>query len=212
MPAFREKSRLPVLSGDPVRDIKSIADAFFQLEEELGYMFRHIGLNNGLKAEVESLMLKIGDKLKIAADGSGITAEVVSEIEGELSKLAAKVEITAGEIASTVAKVGELKEDVEKISPYTLQIVSSNGAIFKNGQVSTTLIAAVRYGGKDITDTLDANQFRWTRVSADLLADEEWNSAHYGGCKSVEISSADVSGRATFFCDLIDPATGLSLL
>ena len=65
---------------------------------------------------------------------------------------------------------------------------------------------------ENITDTLDDNQFIWTRVSDDEEADRLWNAAHYGGAKSVAITKEDVDVRATFFCDLIDTATRRSLL
>ena len=65
---------------------------------------------------------------------------------------------------------------------------------------------------ENITDDLDDNQFIWTRVSEDAEADKVWNEQHFGGTKSIEITTADVNVRATFFCDLIDTTTRASLL
>ena len=65
---------------------------------------------------------------------------------------------------------------------------------------------------ENITDTLDENQFIWTRVSEDTEADAAWNADHFGGAKSIVITTADVKVRATFFCDLIDTTTRRSLL
>lgn len=93
-----------------------------------------------------------------------------------------------------------------------LVIISSNGNIFKNGNVKTLLSAKVYSWDEDITDTLDANQFIWTRVSEDTEADKVWNEQHFGGAKSVAITGADVKVRATFYCDLIDTTTRQSLL
>lgn len=95
---------------------------------------------------------------------------------------------------------------------YRLVITSSNGNIFKNGSIATTLSAQVYSWDDNITDTLDPNQFIWTRVSDDADADKAWNAAHYGGAKSVNITTDDVYVRATFFCDLIDTTTRNSLL
>ena len=75
-----------------------------------------------------------------------------------------------------------------------------------------TLSAVVYSWDKNITDTLDPNQFLWTRVSDDPVSDREWNDRHYGGTKTVEITKDDVYVRATFFCDLIDTTTRQSLL
>ena len=95
---------------------------------------------------------------------------------------------------------------------YRLVISSSNGNIFKNGNIQTTLYATVFSWDENITDTLDDNQFIWTRVSDDTEADAAWNADHFGGTKSIEITSDDVEVRATFFCDLIDTTTRNSLL
>ena len=95
---------------------------------------------------------------------------------------------------------------------YRLVISSSNGNIFKNGIINTTLYATVFSWDENVTDTLDENQFIWTRVSEDTEADKLWNDAHFGGTKFIEITSDDVKVRATFFCDLIDTTTRNSLL
>ena len=84
----------------------------------------------------------------------------------------------------------------------SLQIISSNGNIFKNGNVSTVLTVKVWSGDEEITEWFDANDFRWTRVSADAAGDSSWNQEHFGGTKSITITPADVNTRATFFCDL----------
>ena len=102
--------------------------------------------------------------------------------------------------------------EIEEKKMYRLVISSSNGNIFKNGYISTTLYATVYSWDENITDTLDDNQFVWTRVSEDTEADAVWNADHFGGSKSIEITSDDVHVRATFFCDLIDTTTRTSLL
>ena len=106
----------------------------------------------------------------------------------------------------TITKIEEAE------SPLILQITSSNGNIFKNGNISTTLRAIVHRGAQDVTDEFDANQFIWTRSSNDAEGDKAWNDAHFGGSKTQIITAEDVSMRATFFCDLIDTTTRASLL
>lgn len=102
--------------------------------------------------------------------------------------------------------------EIEEQKMYRLVISSSNGNIFKNGIIQTTLYATVFSWDENITDSLDPNQFIWTRVSDDAEADAVWNADHFGGVKSIEITSDDVNVRATFFCDLIDTTTRTSLL
>lgn len=93
-----------------------------------------------------------------------------------------------------------------------LYISSSNGNIFKNGDIQTVLSARVYSGSTDVTDDYDSNAFIWTRVSSDTSGDAAWNQNHYGGTKQITITSSDVHVRATFFCDLIDTTTRMSLL
>jgi hypothetical protein len=95
---------------------------------------------------------------------------------------------------------------------YTLEIESSNGNIFKNGEIQTTLTAKVFQSGEEVTDQFDVNQFKWTKVLRDGTLDKVWNATHYGGTKTITISSQDIYVRSTFFCDLVDLNTNSSLL
>ena len=123
-----------------------------------------------------------------------------------------EVVLRAYATTDSVDKVGDRVTEIENQKMYRLVISSSNGNIFKNGIINTTLYATVFSWDENVTDTLDENQFIWTRVSEDAEADKLWNDAHFGGTKSIEITSDDVKVRATFFCDLIDTTTRNSLL
>ena len=113
---------------------------------------------------------------------------------------------------SSVEQVEDRVEHIEEQKMYRLIISSSNGNIFKNGEISTVLTAVVYSWDEEITDTLDDNQFIWMRVSDDSDADAIWNAAHFGGTKSITITKDDVKVRATFYCDLIDTTTRKTLL
>lgn len=123
-----------------------------------------------------------------------------------------EVVLRAYATSKEVTEVSDRITTIEEQKMLRLVIISSNGNIFKNGNVKTLLSAVVYSWDKDITDTLDANQFIWTRVSEDAEADKVWNEQHFGGAKAVVITSADVKVRATFYCDLIDTTTRQSLL
>ena len=123
-----------------------------------------------------------------------------------------EVHLRAYAATETVEKISGLLDEINEKKMYRLVITSSHGTIFKNSRIQTTLSAVVFSWDENITDTLDDNQFIWTRVSDDEEADRLWNAAHYGGAKSVAITKEDVDVRATFFCDLIDTATRRSLL
>lgn len=123
-----------------------------------------------------------------------------------------EVVLRAYATSKEVTEVSDRVTEIEEQKMYRLVITSSNGNIFKNGNISTTLSAQVYSWDENITDSLDPNQFVWTRVSEDADADKLWNAAHYGGTKQIVITTDDVKVRATFFCDLIDTTTRQSLL
>lgn len=151
-----------------------------------------------------------------------ISVEVTTGIQGSLSSSKDTYKVSAmtvdsGEITFTakyktttltkVAKIAKVKqgtpgEDGE--SPYNVELISSNGLIFKNGVISTIIHAIVFKGNENITDLLDANQFRWTKTNADGSPDLVWNAMHAGGTKSIIIEADDVNKRATFSCDIIE--------
>lgn len=117
-----------------------------------------------------------------------------------------KLNINANSITlkSTNKPIEETIEDLKNSLTYDVEIISTNGVIFKNGQINTTLIAIVRQGTKDVTSTIDASRFRWTRVSDDSAGDELWNQSHYGGSREITITKDDVKVRATFNCEILE--------
>lgn len=126
----------------------------------------------------------------------------------ETGEVVLKAYATTSSVEETNTRIDEINEQ----KMYRLVISSSNGNIFKNNNINTTLTAIVYSWDENITDTLDPNQFIWTRVSDDTEADKLWNADHYGGTKQITVTSDDVKVRATFFCDLIDTTTRQSLL
>ena len=143
-----------------------------------------------------------------------IKAGVLSSQDGssywnlETGEIVMRAYATTEQVEETNSRI----ETIEEQKMYRLTIYSSNGNIFKNGNISTVLTAIVYSWDKNVTDELDENQFIWTRVSDDKEGDERWNEHHYGGAKSIIITSDDVKHRATFCCNLIDTTTRMSLL
>ncbi len=92
----------------------------------------------------------------------------------------------------------------------TTTIESSNGSIFRIGQVDTTLFCRVYSNTTEITDAIDSSRFQWKRVSEDKIDDERWStSAKATGQKEVTITSEDCKGRTVFFCEV--DLSGLSV-
>ena len=100
------------------------------------------------------------------------------------------------------AKKGEIGPQAP--ANYRLEILSSEGNIFMNKQISTILFVKVYYGDEDVTHTISDNRLIWTRSSANVDSDLLWNEEHSLGMKTVYINTADVYDRATFSCELLD--------
>ncbi len=143
-----------------------------------------------------------------------IKAGVLQSLDGssywniETGEIKIKAYATSADLSEQTERI----DGIEEQRMYRLVISSSNGNIFKNGEISTVLSAIVYSWDEDITESLDDNQFIWTRVSSDSDDDLIWNQRHAGGTKEITITSDDVRVRATFCCDLIDTTTRESLL
>lgn len=85
---------------------------------------------------------------------------------------------------------------------YKVELVSTEGVIFKNGSIQTTLVAVVYKGKDEITNQIQSNNFIWTRKSDDSASDAIWNNAHKGAGSSIQIDINDVYRRATFSCSI----------
>ncbi|MDR0939907.1 MAG: hypothetical protein LBN29_11280 [Mediterranea sp.] len=85
----------------------------------------------------------------------------------------------------------------------SMRLESSAGEVFLRGQLSTRLTATVRRGVNDITASIPAADWRWTRRTGDDAADDAWNAAHAGVADGLDISDDDVppgAATALFSC------------
>lgn len=100
------------------------------------------------------------------------------------------------EVAKTEATLINLVEPIE------LQVRASNGNVFKNGVVSTSLTATLWRGDKEIDKDGTEFSYVWKKVNSDETPDEHWNADHSYSQKSIRITEADVFRRATFSCEV----------
>ena len=180
-----------------------------------GLGFSHNGYNGPYETAITSDGQIVADFITSGTLVANIIkAGVLSSMDGSSywDLETGEVHLSAYATTTSVEEVSDRVDEIEEQRMYRLIITSSNGNIFKNNNISTTLSAIVFSWDENVTDSLDPNQFIWTRVSADDVADRAWNQAHFGGSKTIEITRDDVNVRATFFCDLIDPVTRNSLL
>lgn len=219
-----QKGGYVVLHGDEtgqpyellVLDSPNIADAVNVWRWNVGGLgFSSNGYNGPYETAITSDGQIVADFITSGSLVANIIkAGVLSSVDGSSywNLETGEVVLRAYATTETVEETNSRIDEIEEQKMLRLVITSTNGNIFKNGNIQTTLEATVNSWDENITDTLDENQFIWTRVSDDAAADAEWNQQHFGGSKSIEITKDDVKVRATFFCDLIDTTTRKSLL
>lgn len=83
---------------------------------------------------------------------------------------------------------------------YNVEILSTNGSVFRNGNIETVLSCKVYKNNEDITDLIPTQNFHWEKINNDGTLDKVWIDKYLGGTKSVTITKDDVLGRATFNC------------
>lgn len=81
-----------------------------------------------------------------------------------------------------------------------VEIYSSNGNIFRNGEGGTVLTAQVRKGERDMTAGIPSERFSWEKTSGNADTDRIFNETHVGHGHVLELTPDDVWGRATFNC------------
>ena len=219
-----QKGGYVVLHGDEtgqpyellVLDSPNIADAVNVWRWNVGGLgFSSNGYNGPYETAITSDGQIVADFITSGSLVANIIkAGMLSSVDGSSywNLETGEVVLRAYATTETVEETNSRIDEIEEQKMLRLVITSTNGNIFKNGNIQTTLEATVYSWDENITDTLDENQFIWTRVSDDAAADAEWNQQHFGGSKSIEITKDDVKVRATFFCDLIDTTTRKSLL
>lgn len=101
---------------------------------------------------------------------------------------------------NTEDKQNQLEQQIEDNLEYDIEIHSTNGNIFKNGEINTILSCHVYRSNVEITDQINAAHFKWIKKNKNGELDKEWNAVHASGSKTVSITSDDVFQRATFEC------------
>lgn len=168
---------------------KAIADGLIK-EKMIGD-----GEIGGQKINIESMVSKLNsDTNTTLIKGS----KVLLDTEGQTLEVSFKKMQTAS---------AANREDIDLINAkkmYRAVIESTNGNVFKNGNIDTTLNAKLYSWDTDVTATTDASRFKWTRVSSDTAGDTAWNANHAAGTKSIRVTKQDVTVRATFKVRVLD--------
>ena len=154
-------------------------------------------------SETESSITQLADEISLRVTKTEFDTVIQNTndaIQQNTAQLASDISQAQARADEAYNYAAELENDIV----YKVEIISSNGVIFKNGQINTVLNAKVYRGTQDITNTIPATRFKWTRISNDPVADEAWNTAHSTGTKSITITSNDVISKSTFQVNILD--------
>lgn len=86
---------------------------------------------------------------------------------------------------------------IDNSDPIQVIITSTGGDVFKNGQGSTVLTAVVYQAGAEI-DTSGKGTYTWTKYNKDGEIDTSWGTNGSKTGKTLSVSTADVTTKATF--------------
>lgn len=128
-----------------------------------------------------------GNQNSLTIDGNAINDKAV---------LFVSALIDGKEVAKTEATLVNLVEPIE------LQVRASNGNVFKNGVIASTLTATLWRGDKEIDKDGTEFSYVWKKINSDETPDENWNQSHSYSQKSIRITNNDVFRRATFTCEI----------
>lgn len=115
------------------------------------------------------------------------TEKELVEVETELTNF----------VNETINSFNEVNNEIQRSLVYVIDISSTNGTVFKNGDISTTLSVVVKKSNVDITDQITDTQVSWERISKDKEGDVIWNNAHKH-TKEVVVTSDDINVKAVF--------------
>lgn len=143
--------------------------------------------------------------------GEGKSIDVYgSNLSAGSNKVTVKAFYQNVEMASTSinlilmqGKDGKDGKDGEDGLSFTVVIESSNGDVFRPGDIDTTLTCRVYLNTAEVTDDIPESRFSWRRNTGDATEDGKWNTSSKAvGHRSVDITSADCNGRTVFDCEV----------
>lgn len=139
-----------------------------------------------------------GDKLNIGSVIESINNDNTTTLKS--SKVLLDTEGQSLEVAFNTLKTTTNKIESQKM--YRVVVESTDGILFKNDNIQTTLKAHVFSWDTEVTNEIPSSCFTWIRKSKDVAADEYWNSQHGRGVKQIAINSGDVTDKAVFSCEV----------
>lgn len=180
------------------------------LEQIAGYAYEHEKVRLGDTVKIVDLDMTPSLTVKSRVIEMDISYSDQTQSKCMLGDYVELQNITPNIISKIQDQVKKVLSSVDT-SSYRVEIVSTNGNTFKNGQGTTDLIARVYNGKTPITSYIQKSDFIWYKINKDGTHDIEWEQAHVNVGNTVTVTADDVQGTATFQCD-INQGTGDSIL
>ena len=103
----------------------------------------------------------------------------------------------------------EGEDFIDELDPtLRLEVLSTRGTRCNSTSFNTILYPRLYRNNEDITDSIPASNFKWTRVSgnseAARLEDAEWNLRYAAGSKECYITKDDIKRNSTFTCKYVE--------
>lgn len=129
--------------------------------------------------------------------------------DSALIELESQLDIEAKLLADkAIQDASDAQKDIDEVMNdvvYKIEIHSSNGLTFKNGQIDTILTVKLYRGKDDITSTIPNSGFIWSKKDKDGISDTAWNNAHVNVGKQVTVDRNDILQKSTFECSIDIP-------
>ena len=88
-------------------------------------------------------------------------------------------------------------------SPYLLILQSTNGLVFKRGDISTVIYAIVMRGSSIVTDKIPEEAFEWEKIDKNGKVVRDWSPKYMDNQRDkIVVTPEDILERATFNCSL----------
>lgn len=178
-----------------------------KLSSELKQKADGVLLENA-KKQIDSMATEFSDvKSKVDLTAEKLESEI-TQVKGDMLKRSDMEQTVDGfkrQIVETTSTVEKKIEDIKLKhgeDSYSVNVISTQGNVFKNGVGTTKLMAIVFRGTTDITAQLTNECFSWERLSGNEETDQEWNSSHGVGAKTIDVSSEEILSLTTFNCNV----------
>lgn len=133
-------------------------------------------------------------KLQVIIDQNKQKLEIIAEDIDDQSEKISKITQNIDSIGLHVSEMTEKVENIEATKRYHLELTSSNGTAFRNGDIDTTLSVKIYSWDDDITAVISDSAVKWTRISVDATNDKAWNRTG----KDIHITKEDFTDNAIF--------------